>query len=235
MMHTLKVDNMNLNETKLLQMAMKISKLLDNMAASWMNDSELSQYKFKMDLMLHEIQNRLDDNFEISESTIVQKAELKKSIAMKAYLVAAGLYSYAEETNDHRIKQIADFSENKIYKINDAQFVPTILPLVTESMALLENNEHNGTANFLEQGISRSLLSEIHYLLKQYVPLVNKANQVKVIDEIEKKDLSEIISDLHKLIEYKMDLRLKVYKNTQPLLYKSYSNTRNFNELASKN
>lgn len=220
---------MDSQEKKQLQMAKVTLKVLDDNESLWIANTAIVRYKTEMDEILEELETRRKETQESSLPVTEQKTELKKSIAMKAYVVAAGLSAYAEEVNDARLRQIADFTESKIYKISDGSFVPAVMPLITESRALLaappaEGSE--GQPKFADQGVTEALLTDIHQMLEKYKPLVGAPRHTQIGTSMKNMEISEIMDELMNLLDKKLDKSMVQFKLTQPLFYEAYTRAR---------
>lgn len=221
---------MNSREEKQLQMANVTLKVMDDHESIWNANAAIVRYKAEMKEMLEELAERREDTVESSIAITTQKAELKKNIAMKAYVVAAGLSAYAEEVNNERLRQIADFTESKIFKINDINFVPAVMPLITESRSLLTTAPTEGSEaepKFADQGITEDLLADIHQMIQKYEPLVGSPRHTIIGTSLKNKEISEILDDLMELLDKKLDKSMAQYKITEPTFHEAYTRARN--------
>ena len=139
-------------------------------------------------------------------------------VAVKASILAGGIFAYASENNDNKLAVRADYSPSDLYKLRDSDF-----PKVVSEIIQAANENLTALA---DQGVTKEQVTDVETSLDDYRPLIGLARTITVEKGTAGAEVDQLIDGTNVMLRDQLDKSMLRFRLTDAAFYDGYQRAR---------
>jgi hypothetical protein len=161
-----------------------------------------------------------------TKGVTTNKKNKKKLLIEKALVVAGGVLSVAQETNDSELFELVNFSESELSTLNDT--------LLLDRVTLILDTGNAHAAAILPKGVTALILGELQTMLTEYETVVVSPRDLIVDKKTATAQLKVLFLDTDALLKDNLDRLMMQFKTSDNEFYRKYFNGREIIDLGTQ-
>lgn len=217
---------MNSRQENKLSMYLGEKKILTDYNATWVAipgfATVVSTFFSKITL----IQTTENRQQRTTKGVSTDKKNKKLELIDKMLVVAGGIMSFANDTDDNELFELVNFTKSELEHIGDT------LLLDRANLVLTAGNTH--AADILPKGITAVILGDLQTLITEYETLVVAPRDLIVDKKTATEQLVVLFSDTDDLLKNNLDRLMMQFKATNDDFFRKYFNGREIIDLGTQ-
>jgi hypothetical protein len=192
--------------------------MLDENSTIWSTIPVINEQKNHFDELIQRIEVVYDNNPDNSKAITREKQSIKEAIYIKASIMAATLYAFAEINDNEALKLYKGMSKSAYERLRETELVTNTQNLVNDVRINLEP-----LAPF---GISESQVTELETSLDDFKGLIGEARNVRNSVFANIKEADQLFDEANDLLRNRLDKLMKIFEVTHPKTFDLYTRAR---------
>ncbi len=201
-------------------------KILNDYNATWVAVPGFATVVSTLFSKISLIQTTENRQQRTTEGVSNDKKQKKGQVIEKALIVAGGIMSFANDTDNNTLFELVNFSQSELERLNDT--------LLLDRATLILNAGNDHAADILPLGVTAAILGELQTLITEYEIAVVGPRDLILDKKTATEQLVVLFADTDDLLKNNLDRLMLQFKTSNDDFFRKYFNGREVLDLGTQ-